>query len=606
MAVVDGAPTPPPAALAGIDDADAMTGAALYARAAGLGLGYKAAFQTVTGVVHRGLRADVALAAPEAPAGLLLPPTLLDGAFQGLVALAADLLPGGGDGVVPWRFGRVCLLRPDGAVPATARLAVTRVGPRSVRADIHLLDATGEAVAALFDCWFVRVQIGAGASRPEGWAYHTVALPSPAPDEAFTAGGLLHLVAGTDGAPPPDEAALLAEAFTAAAVAEAFHAALPSPDAAFTLAGLVAAGVLPATQRDRCAELLAWLQADGLATVADGTWRLAPAADAPADDILRTLVFDERAMASEAALLAGAAGMLAACLAGTPAAAVPVLAEHLLDASPAGQAAGLALADRLARVACAWPDGHVLRVLHVGARRGALSRLLLRAAGATGCALRFHALTAPADQPALADALAGFPDAVATAWQPAEPPANLGRFDVVIGHAALSLDGMDVLALLPHAADGLVLLAEPGPARTWSLLWPAAALALRGGPAWEAALAGAGVADVGCEKIPGGAGANLLSGRVMAAVPSAPVALDAIALLAEPGSALASAGRASRIVATHCPRSRRTPSRGAGVLHASHSAWASAPSLKGRMSCSPWTSASANSCASAQIARSVR
>ncbi len=514
-------PIPPP-----VLGGQATDSATLYARAAELGLNYKAAFQVVTGVVAQGLdRADVTLAPPAGspvlPAGLLLPPTLLDGAFQGLVALASGLLTGS-DGVVPWRFGRARLLRPAGAQPHSARLTVTRVGPRSVRADIHLLDASGAAVAELTDCWFVRVQIGAGAARPESWIYHVAAIASAGRNGGLAAGELLGLAGEAAHETEPDDAALLADGFAGYAVAEAFRAALPEPDASFTIAELISAGQVSSIRRERCAELLGWLQSDGLATAEDGRWRLTGLDDVPTDEILRTLVFETQGTVADAALLSAATQTLATCLGdGHGAGPLPeaALADHLLHASPAGHAISRALAKCLVRVAQAWPEGQPLRVLHVGARRGVVSRQLLRALGPAGRAVQFHALTAAADQSALADALRGFPGAVAETWTLDAPVPDARPFDVVIGSGALTLGSAEIAGLLGHAAGGLLILAEPGPSRVWSLVWPDAARGLRDGAAWVEALSQAGVVAARWLPVAGGWGAGVLAGRVVPAQP---------------------------------------------------------------------------------------
>ena len=181
---------PVPAALGAGSVTDA---AALYADAARLGLEYGPAFQTVLMVdaAADGLAADVRLTDVSGVDGaMLLPPTLVDGAFQGLVALSVKLLPSG-DGVLPWRFGRVRLLQPAGAVPASARLRVGRVGPRAVRADILLLDAGGAPVAEALDCWFVRVALGAQQGGASSWLFHTAQTASPDPRLVGTAAGML-------------------------------------------------------------------------------------------------------------------------------------------------------------------------------------------------------------------------------------------------------------------------------------------------------------------------------------------------------------------------------------------------------------------------------
>ena len=480
---------------------DRMGAVELYARASALGLQYGPCFQTAAAVdtAEDEARADVRLVSlPDADAGLgmLLPPTLLDGAFQGLVALAVKLLPGG-DGVLPWRFGRVRLLRAAGIVPASARLHITRLGPRSVNADLLLLDAAGEIVAEALDCWFVRVALGAADGARDGRLFHAVQVPSPDPRLAGLAGPMLPLAldaGAASGGEAGHEAVLLADAFAASAANEAVRSVLADPGQTFTVSALVAQGALAASARPLVHGLMQWLEADGFAVPQGEDWRLVEA-DAPAaDDILRTLVFDTPGAVAEAALLAAAAEALPHALrhGPEPHGAPPAsLAEQFLHSSPAGQAACGALVAAVGAVARAWPAGQPLRILQVGAWRGSFSRLLLRQLGSEAAVLHLHAVTSSADQPALARALTGFQNAKAMTWPTDRVPAEAGEYDVVVGFCALSLGGLvadDLPALLGQAPGGAVLLMEPEPNRTWSLLWPAAADRLRDGESWCAAL----------------------------------------------------------------------------------------------------------------------
>ncbi|MBW8743628.1 MAG: type I polyketide synthase, partial [Sphingomonas sp.] len=82
----------------------------LYALATKMGLDYGPAFQVVSGIdVYADERAVAKLdRATDLGLQFLLPPNAVDGALQGLLALAADRL-GSKSGVLPWRFGRVRL-----------------------------------------------------------------------------------------------------------------------------------------------------------------------------------------------------------------------------------------------------------------------------------------------------------------------------------------------------------------------------------------------------------------------------------------------------------------------------------------------------------------
>ena len=523
---------------------------ALYAMADGLGLAYGPAFQVVQRVEIRG-DAGLVRFAPSAQDGaqdlaFLLPPALLDGSLQGLLALAAGKL-GAGDGVLPWRFGRVRLLGPGGAVPASARLLVTRVGPRSVRADIALLDAAGAVVAELLDCWFVRVALGRSAP-PEERLFHTALVPTatgPGPELPPDIlggdtghgdaghGDAGHGDTGCGDAGAPGEAAILSDAFAALAAAAALRRLLPDPAATFTAGQLVQGGIVAPAQRERLDEALGWLAADGLAEVQDGAWTLMDD-ELSADDVLRTLVFDQPRAVADAALLAAAAERLAAELQGAPAPAMPgALWDGMLMGSPAGAAAADALLDAVGRIAAAWPAGQPLRILEVGARRGAFSRMLIRRLAALPVQVRLDAATGADDLAALGDALAGTPGVAARTW---DAVAGHAPYDVIVGLHPLALGALDadgLHGLVALAPDGLVLLAEPAPGRVWGLVRPGGP-ALRDGRGWVRALAAAGLGGAVARTVGASWPATLLLARVPAAPAYAAPAMEgtAAALLA--------------------------------------------------------------------------
>ncbi len=512
---------------------DRLDAPALYALATGLGLAYGPKFQAVQRVDMGQDTALVRFAPAEHDGAFLLPPPLMDGALQGLLALAAGKL-GRGDGVLPWRFGRVRLLAPGGAVPAAARLHVTRVGPRSVRADIALLDGAGAVVAELLDCWFVRVALGRTAS-PEDRLFHT----APVFSATGTAPALTADVLGDD-AGDPGEAGILSDAFAALAAAAALRQVLPDPAAAFTAGQLVQDGAVAPAMRERLDAMLNWLAADGLAEVQDGAWTLLDD-EIAADDVLRTLVFDQPRAVADAALLAAAAERLADELRGAPApAAPPALLDAMLLGSPAGEAAADALLDAVMRVAAAWPAGQPLRVLELGARRGAFTRRMLRRLAGAPVQVRLDAATGPDDVAALAEALAGTPGAAARTWDAAAAHAP---YDLVVGLHALALGFLDADALhhlAPLAPAGLAMLAEPAPGRIWSLVQPAAPL--RDGRGWMRALAAAGLSGAASRPVAASWPATLMLARVPGpAAPAAPTLDGAAAALLAAASPLADA-----------------------------------------------------------------
>jgi len=467
----------------------------LYALASKMGLDYGPAFQVVSGIdVYPGERAIAKLdRATDLGLQFLLPPNTVDGALQGLLALAADRL-GSKTGVLPWRFGRVRLRRPQGAVPAAAELRVTRVGPRSVCADILLVDAAGLPVADMVDCWFVRVALGRQAT-PDEQFFHIAEIASPDPAGAVSSVADARFApakAGTSS--EAAESRLLTDAFATSAAVEALRAL--SSDGRLAPQALIRDGVIAGDSRPILDRLLRWLAADGVATQADdGSWSFADEDLPPADAILRTLFFDQPRGVAEVALLALAAEKLPAVLTGGPAAAPSIPAalwEQVLTASPAGDAANRELGEMLAGIA--GQDGHPLRALQIGACRGGATRLLLRHLGANATLV---AATDADDLPALTDALHDLPAARAIAWAPGEP-LDEAPFDIVVGLHGFALGGWgprELAALKAALAPGgALLLAEPLPNRMWPLLRPDAPPPADGAR-WQSLLDGAGFVD---------------------------------------------------------------------------------------------------------------
>jgi len=467
----------------------------LYALATKMGLDYGPAFQVVSGIdVYADERAVAKLdRATDLGLQFLLPPNAVDGALQGLLALAADRL-GSKSGVLPWRFGRVRLRRPQGAIPAAAELRVTRVGPRSVRADVLLVDAAGLPVADMIDCWFVRVALGRQAT-PDEQFFHVAEIVSADPAGAISALAETRLApakAGTD--PDAAESRLLTDAFATSAAIEALRAL--SSDGRLAPQALIRDGVIAGDSRPILDRLLRWLAADGVASQADdGSWSFADEDLPSSDAILRTLLFDQPRGVAEIALLALAAESLPTLLMHGPGAAPsipPALWEQVLTASPAGEAASHKLAETLAGIAGV--DNRPLRVLQIGARRGGATRLLLRhlAAHAT-----LVAATEADDLPALADALHDLPAARAIAWTPGDA-LDEAPFDIIIGLHGFALGGWgprELAALKAALAPGgALLLAEPLPNRMWPLLRPDAPPPADGAR-WQSLLDGAGFTD---------------------------------------------------------------------------------------------------------------
>jgi len=376
---------------------------AIYAIARAHQLDYGPAFRTVRRVVTFGAdEARVALAPANdlpAEAGWLLHPGVVDGALHALIAFAAgatdaeDAKPV----LVPWRFGRIVLLRPEGGMPTSARLRIRRRGPRSLAADISLSDASGAVLVELLDCWFVRMP----QPQPHRPAQFFRTDLCPATVQAVR--------------PAIDAAALLpadaAPRSASTAFANAFFTAV-------LVEGLTAIGDLPA---DALADpmlrhALDWLEADDVATPIDGQWRLHPDLDLPgADDLWRTLFYEVPGATAELA----AAGMLASRLnsalrpmpgsvsADAGKVISTALLEQMLTASDTAMTANAALSDATAGFLAIWPRELALRVAiigHVGADLAArLVDSLTSAVASTYIEIRVLDESVPTLQDALAD-----------------------------------------------------------------------------------------------------------------------------------------------------------------------------------------------------------
>ncbi|MDO6413649.1 type I polyketide synthase [Sphingomonas sp. BIUV-7] len=532
-----------------------LSGASLYALASRLGLDYGPAFRVVDSIDITGEDSAVVrfCDAPDLGAGYLLAPNLLDGALQGLLALAADRL-GEDMGVLPWRFGRIRLLTPEGAVPVEARLAVTRVGPRSVRANVALIDAGGAIIAELVDCWFVRVAMSRGSRNDEHYFHPALVTSQLRGSVAATAELSIATVIGSIAEPAVEEGRLLADAFASAIAAETLRSLVPGSGRLFPQ-DLFRTGQVSPESRPQFDQLLRWLAADGLAEQdGDGSWSFATQDLPPSDAILRTLLYDAPLAVADVALLSLAGQTLPVLLrdgSGVAPALPPALWDQFLSDSPSGEAGIEALVAAVVRAVASRPKGHPFRILEVGARRGRLSRELLRRLDDPE--LRLVAATTPDDLPALAEALSSEPRAGAIGWSPGETLDD-DPFDLIVGMHSLSLaddGGANVASLAaPLAPGGFVLLAEPGANRVWPLLRPFLAPPSDAGR-WTALLARAGFESLQSRPIAGGLWPmDLIAGKLSRVQSAAPAPTRPIHVVSADGDELAEAiaGRVDREV----------------------------------------------------------
>ncbi|WP_431282984.1 type I polyketide synthase [Humitalea sp. 24SJ18S-53] len=491
VAASSGAAVPPavdwPAALA---EGKPLSGARLRDRAQRLGLSYGPAFAAVVSVrAEPGAgRADVTLRLPDTapPAGFLLHPSLLDGAFQGLLGLVAMDLPLG-DVPLPVRLGRLVMLR-GGGVPVLARIHVTRRGSRAASADMLLLDGTGRAVAVLRDLWLQRIRLPAGdraTGVPE--AIETCLLPMPD---------------GPTPAPAPGPAQARARR-----AAEALDVTLDARETALLLEAAIASAAQAALRGDAASQALfrgplrravdRALIEDGLVEAdpaGTGTRPVEGAALPDAGDIWRQVMTEAPSLAPDLAWLARSIETLPVALMGSDAGAAQ--AGTLPPIGSGGWARLVQVVAAAAEAAVAgWPAARPLRVLEVGV--GGLAAPLATALAAQGRRVVLTIATLQGAAPPIAPPGVEIHQA---AWAPGQP---LPPADLILGVApsAMSRAGRAIAPVLAAslAPGGILLLAEPAPGRLWDLCcgqdpawWEGEGLP--DAPAWTIALHEAGLA----------------------------------------------------------------------------------------------------------------
>ena len=479
--------------------------ASVYAAAESLRLQYGPEFRTVARAIRiNSMRVVVDLQAcgPDRVAlGYLLDPALVDGSLQALLALVAErphlTLQGA---VLPWRFGRIRLLRPADARPCQAAVQLRHVGPRSVCADIALLDAAGATVAELLECWFVAMP--AGAPTLSDRTFWTAYVPSAHQPRGAVSDLLGRAVAAAPGLEALPASVLLADAYIAATSFEVLRAHAVPGAGRRALAPL--AGKLSALA-------LGWLAEDGYAAPGADGWTIAADTDLPSGgDIWRSLFFEVPQAGAEATLLAGLGPALAtvADTGGSDVGALllsAALRDQILFGSPTAAAAMDALLRCLGAVIATWPAGHCLRLAAVGALHSPLLRRVVARLARDGIPLRLVLLAhEPEALAGVQDVLADVPGAVARSWNNL-PEAECCGFDIVLdlyGLSARRCHRLNVAALTGLLAPGGLLLGvEPAESRLSSLLFgpaidpdfdPATASAVQPPAAWCAALTGAG------------------------------------------------------------------------------------------------------------------
>ena len=496
----------------------------LYDLARLAGLDYGARFRTVSLIEITGPETAIAHLDPSPVAEdfepYLLHPALLDGALQALIGLLAD----GRDQVrgtsfLPWRFGRVRFLAPFGRLPRRVQLRLTRIGIRSVSADISLSDADGDLVAELAECWFRRVELARAGSIDER-ALRVDLLPAPLAESTSNSvmEGVGTLILRLADARVPDptrrEQTLLLDALIGSIALRSIMRIIGA-GRPFTIEELVETGLIAPAAREIAEWALRLLQRFGVAAEAGSEWRIEATTDLPdAEEVWRLLLADAPDLVAELALAASAVDSLPNVLVSGPRSLDATLApmtEHLLHSSPASAASVGLLCDALQEIAANWPRGRPLRILEIGAIGGGATRRVLDRLAQSGAAFNYLATSGEAEQSGrLSFLAASFNGVSARQWSPQDGTEALDQtaFDIILAVnacARLQLDASafsDLRKLL--APNGVFVAVEPEPNPLWDMVfgqslgwWRAGSRASGGSPLrsaeeWCSQLAAAG------------------------------------------------------------------------------------------------------------------
>jgi acyl transferase domain-containing protein/NADPH:quinone reductase-like Zn-dependent oxidoreductase/acyl carrier protein len=496
----------------------------LYRQARLAGLDYGQRFKTVTHVEIAGPHSAIAyLDCSPVSTDLhsyLLHPALLDGALQGLFGLLADSqhqMPG--VGFLPWRFGRVRLPAPFGRVPHHARLRLTRIGVRSVSADIVLADDAGEIVAELADCWFRRVELTRRRPGDERTLrVDLVPVPLSEPGPARPLAGLPAILSRLAAAHEPSgvrqEQALLLDALVGS-IAFRSLARLVEPGRIFSIGELTTLGRVSPDSVGLVECLLRLLKRFGAASETELDWRLEPSHDLPeVSGVWRLLLAESPDLVVELALIAAAAENLPKIVTDgleQSDTQLSPMAEQLLQGSPAIVPGIETLCDALAELAMAWPRARPMRILELGATGGGATRRIVTRLARAGVALAYTAASTDPEQAARLSSLArSFVGVSACRWSPGDGNDSLNGsvFDVILAInacARLRLDQASLGCLRDLLVPGgffVALEAEPnqlwdvvfGQSASWwqSETWSHHSSPLRAGEDWRSELAAAG------------------------------------------------------------------------------------------------------------------
>src|SRR6516165_7845389 len=501
----------------------------LYRHAHLAGLDYGPRFKTVTHVEVADPDNAIAYLDPspvcEDLDSYLLHPALLDGALQGLFGLLADRQHQmQGVGFLPWRFGRVRLSAPFGRVPRQAQLRLTRIGVRSISADIVLSDDSGDIIAELADCWFRRVELTRRRSVDERTLridLIPVPLLDPGPPRklADLPATLSRLAAARKPSPLRQEQALLLDALIGSVTFQSLGK-LVEPGRFFAVSELAESGQIAPDSVGIVECLLQLLKRFGAASETELQWRLEPSHDLPeVSEVWRLILSEAADLVAELALIAAAVEDLPKIFADgvrQPDTQLSPMAEQLLQGSPAIAPGIELLCDALVELATTWPKAQPIRILELGASGGGATRRILNCLTRSGVALAYVAASTDADQAARLSSLArSFVGFSACRWSPDDRNDNLNGavFDVILAInacARLRLDTVSLAGLRDLLLPGGIFVAvEAEPNALWDVVfgqsaswWQRASWAhhsspMRSAEEWRSELAVAGFESTG-------------------------------------------------------------------------------------------------------------
>jgi acyl transferase domain-containing protein/NADPH:quinone reductase-like Zn-dependent oxidoreductase/acyl carrier protein len=494
-------PTSPPASQPG----EGIEAEEVYRRARSVGLDYGPHFRPVTGIAGPAQdRLVVRLGGSPEPwpyASLVVPPDL-DGAFQGLLALAGDSDPAARKALIPVRIGHLRLHAP-GVSAAGAELTIVRRTPFAVVCDIVLTAADGAPIAEIAGARFAASLLVAPAEI-ERIAFHIGGLHRRTDAAESTARKSEPTPVGPPGerAAAVEEALLLLDAAAHRMAYDALAAGERGGGPTGTLLWDIAARAELVVETEGRRELVAECPLP------------------PVEQIVSAIIAEHPAWVAECAVLADCADWLASAAAGRrPWRPNGATWQHLTNASPRSLAGSRHLRHLLDRHLAGWPADAPARILLLGADAVPLPCETLQALARTG---RLDLVIADTDPDRLSAARAEWEGRPAATWltlgaDAATQLAERAPFDIVV---ALNLGGLRAETLLVAAASALAagggfIAVQPAPGAFLELVSGLAADPAAGdivSPAhWQARLERAGFTDANVLPIPGLPGSLLLT-----------------------------------------------------------------------------------------------